>query len=50
MSRSGNVKVAVRLKPGGDDCISVDHDRRRVSVRNTDGAIHSFSVDQVKSH
>jgi hypothetical protein len=44
------VRVAVRLKPGGDNCVSVDHERNRVSVRNSDGAVHSFTVDQVNSN
>lgn len=48
MSRSGNVSVAVRVRPtGGGSCITLDRERGKISVRNNDGGLHHFYCDRV---
>ncbi|KAI2506838.1 hypothetical protein MHU86_7623 [Fragilaria crotonensis] len=47
MSRTGNVRVAFRVRPPEGDCISTDAERSRVSVRGNDGRVHHFTCDRV---
>jgi hypothetical protein len=52
MSRSGNVSVAVRIRPTGgvtssSSCITLDRERGKVSVRNNDGGVQHFECDRV---
>jgi hypothetical protein len=56
MSRTGNVSVAVRVRPnrGGNsskssssNCITLDRERGKISVRNNDGGMHHFHCDRV---
>jgi hypothetical protein len=48
MSRTGNVRVAFRVRPPEDDCIRTDEERSRVSVRGNDGVVHHFTCDKVR--
>jgi hypothetical protein len=54
MSRSGNVSVAVRVRPTGgvtssSNCMTLDRERGKISVRNNDGGMHHFDCDRVRS-